>query len=144
MMAMSSRTGGGNKQWLFDPQDAMRHPQLAAKLTYEEDFDREVPARDNALTYIVEHLMDALPDKEREAVEALFITGSTQRAAGRDLGVDHHTVVRRAKKGLDRIRDIVKGSPWILDILSGKVLPEDIPMTRLEVEAKFMELVRGS
>jgi predicted DNA-binding protein (UPF0251 family) len=138
------QTGGSKRHWLFDPSEVHQIPQIASKLVhYDTYFDGE-PKKDDALTYILEYVLDKLPEEEAEAVRIMKIQGSTLRAAGRELGVDHKTVKARTARGVEKMKEHMKSHAWIVDIFEGRVPPSEMPQSKLEVKQKFRQLVKGS
>lgn len=138
------QTGGSKRHWLFDPSEVHTIPEIAAKLTTWDVYFEEEPKKDDALTYILEYALSMLPSDEAEAVRILKIQGSTLRAAGRELGVDHKTVKARSRRGVDKIRKHLSSHPWIVDILEGRMPADELPSSSVEVREKFRNLVRGS
>jgi DNA-directed RNA polymerase specialized sigma24 family protein len=141
---MEMQTGGARRHWLFDPSEAHTIPQIARKLIHHDEYFADEPKKDDALTYVLEYVLDQLPQEEADAVRILNIQGSTLRAAGRELGVDHKTVKARAARGVQLMRRHMVNHPWILDILEGRVPADELPRNKLEVRQRFTDLVKGS
>jgi DNA-directed RNA polymerase specialized sigma24 family protein len=121
-----SQTGGERRHWVFDPTQAESIAPIASKLIHEDVYFAEEDA-ETTLAKVLDRLLDELPEDQRLAVRAVYLTGMTQRAAARSLGVDHKTVKLRAQKGIDALRRRLTDSAWLADLLAGAVPSDEVP-----------------
>lgn len=136
------QTGGERRHWLFDPSTVHEIPQIQKQMVHYDEYDEVMPSQDRIITFVLDHLIDTLPEEEAEAVRLLHIERSTMRAAGRQLGIDHKTVGARAKRGLDTVRRKITSTPWLTDFLQGTLPEDEAPTTILETKQMFYKLFK--
>jgi DNA-directed RNA polymerase specialized sigma24 family protein len=141
---MGMQTGGAKRHWLFDHTSVDEIPQIASKLVHYDTYFDDEEKRDDALTFVLEYALEQLPDDEADAVRIMVVQGSTLRAAGRELGIDHKTVKARAARGVEKLRAHLARHPWIVDLLENRLPADELPTSKLEVRRRFGDTVRGS
>lgn len=135
------QTGGDRRHWLYDPSAVHEIPQIQDKLIYEDDYTVE-PSQDKIVTFILDHLIDSLPEEEAEAIRYVIIAQQTYRSSGREAGVDHKTIANRSRRGLEKIRKKISSTPWLYDFLHGELTEDAEPTTILEAKQMFYSLFK--
>lgn len=125
------QTGGERKHWLFDPARAEGIAPIMEKLIHEDVYFDDDDDLETTLIKVLDRLLDELPEDQRLAVRAVYLTGMTLRAAARSLGVDHKTVKLRAEKGVEAMRQRLTDTAWIADMLAGSVPSDEVPTKKL-------------
>lgn len=131
MTQYKGQTGGDRKHWLFDPARAEGIAPIMEKLVHEDIYFDGEDDMETVLIKVLDRLLDELPEDQRLAVRAVYLTGMTLRAAARSLGVDHKTVKLRAEKGVEAMRQRLTDTAWIADMLSGAVPADEVPTKKL-------------
>ena len=136
------QTGGDRKHWLFDPSQAESISPIMNKLVYEDTYFEGEDAEDT-LMKVLDRLLDELPEDQKLAVRAVYLTGMTLRAAARSLGVDHKTVKLRAEKGVEALRQRLTDTAWIADMLAGRIPADEAPSRKLSSETILLDVLRA-
>lgn len=137
----SKQTGGDRKHWVFDPRQAESITPIMSKLIHQDVYFEEEDL-ETTLIKVLDKLLDELPEDQKLAVRAMYLTGMTQRAAARSLGVDHKTVKLRAQKGVEALRQRLTDSAWIADLLAGAVPADEVPAKKLAAPDALMTVLR--
>lgn len=135
------QTGGDRRHWLYDPSAVQEIPKIQEKLIHEDDYSVE-PTQDRIITFILDHLLDTLPEDEAEAIRYVVFAQQSYRSSGREIGVDHKTVSNRSRRGLEKIRKKIATTPWLYDFLHGELTEDAEPTTILEAKQMFYSLFK--
>lgn len=142
MARHEGQTGGDRKHWLFDPSRAEGIAPIMEKLIHEDVYFDDADDMETVLIKVLDRLLDELPDEQRLAVRAVYLSGMTLRAAARSLGVDHKTVKLRSAKGVEAMRQRLTDTAWIADLLAGAVPADEVPTKKLSSQDKMMGVLR--
>jgi DNA-directed RNA polymerase specialized sigma24 family protein len=142
MTQYRGQTGGDRKHWLFDPARAEGIAPIMEKLVHEDVYFGGEDDLETVLIKVLDRLLDELPEDQRLAVRAVYLTGMTLRAAARSLGVDHKTVKLRAEKGVEAMRQRLTDTAWIADMLSGAVPADEVPTRKLSSSDGMLGVLR--
>jgi len=142
MTQYKGQTGGARKHWLFDPSRAEGISPIMEKLVHVDVYFDSDEDMETVLIKVLDRLLDELPEDQRLAVRAVYLTGMTLRAAARSLGVDHKTVKLRAEKGVEAMRQRLTDTAWIADMLAGAIPVSDIPTRKLSSADGMMGVLR--
>jgi hypothetical protein len=112
------------------------------KLVHEDVYFGGEDDLETVLIKVLDRLLDELPEDQRLAVRAVYLTGMTLRAAARSLGVDHKTVKLRAEKGVEAMRQRLTDTAWIADMLSGAVPADEVPTRKLSSSDGMLGVLR--
>jgi hypothetical protein len=112
-----------------------------SKLVHEDVYF-EGEDMETVLIKILDKLLEELPEDQRLAVRAIYLSGMTLRAAARSLGVDHKTVKLRAQKGVEALKQRLNDSAWIADLLSGAVPEDEVPTKKLGTSAGVLNVLQ--
>jgi hypothetical protein len=141
MAQYKGQTGGDRRHWLFDPGQAESIGPIMSKLVHEDVYF-EGEDMETVLIKILDKLLEELPEDQRLAVRAIYLSGMTLRAAARSLGVDHKTVKLRAQKGVEALKQRLNDSAWIADLLSGAVPEDEVPTKKLGTSAGVLNVLQ--
>lgn len=83
---------------------------------------------EQTLALILDRLVERLPSPDREAVELVAMSGLSYRDAGNVLGCDKKTAWRYVRRGLESLRATLTSTPWIADLLVGRVPLDQAPV----------------
>lgn len=72
----------------------------------------------SVLAVVMQRLVDRLPERQRDAIEAVSIGGYSYRQAAELLDTYPKAVWRWEKRGIEQILRWLKGSPWMLEMLA--------------------------
>lgn len=142
MTQYKGQTGGDRKHWLFDPSRAEGIAPIMEKLVHVDVYFDSDDDIETVLIKVLDRLLDELPEDQRLAVRAVYLTGMTLRAASRSLGVDHKTVKLRAEKGVEAMRQRLTDTAWIADMLAGAVPADEVPTRKLSSADGMMGVLR--
>lgn len=142
MTQYRGQTGGDRKHWLFDPARAEGIAPIMEKLVHEDIYFDGEDDMETVLIKVLDRLLDELPEDQRLAVRAVYLTGMTLRAAARSLGVDHKTVKLRAEKGVEAMRQRLTDTAWIADMLAGSVPVDTVPTKKLSSSQGMIGVLR--
>jgi len=131
MTQYKGQTGGDRRHWLFDPGQAEGIAPIMEKLIHEDVYFDGEDDLETVLMKVLDRLLDELPQEQRLAVRAVYLTGMTLRGAARSLGVDHKTVKLRAEKGVEAMRQRLTDTAWIADLVAGAVPADEVPTKKL-------------
>lgn len=142
MTQYKGQTGGDRKHWLFDPARAEGIAPIMEKLVHVDVYFDSDEDMETVLIKVLDRLLDELPEDQRLAVRAVYLTGMTLRAAARSLGVDHKTVKLRAEKGVEAMRQRLTDTAWIADMLAGAIPVSEVPTRKLSSADGMMGVLR--
>jgi hypothetical protein len=142
MTQYKGQTGCARKHWLFDPSRAEGISPIMEKLVHVDVYFDSDEDMETVLIKVLDRLLDELPEDQRLAVRAVYLTGMTLRAAARSLGVDHKTVKLRAEKGVEAMRQRLTDTAWIADMLAGAIPVSDVPTRKLSSADGMMGVLR--
>lgn len=142
MTQYKGQTGGDRKHWLFDPARAEGIAPIMEKLVHEDIYFDSEDDMETVLMKVLDRLLDELPEDQRLAVRAVYLTGMTLRAASRSLGVDHKTVKLRAEKGVEAMRQRLTDTAWIADMLAGSVPADTVQQKKLSSSQGMIGVLR--
>lgn len=80
---------------------------------------------DTALARLVDHLLEQLSPRQREALELVAIAGLTFGAAAKTMGVSKATLYAHYRDGVARMRTAIETMPWAAAIV-GPWLTDDV------------------
>lgn len=142
MTQYKGQTGGDRRHWLFDPSQAEAIAPIMDKLIHEDIYFDGEDDPETVLIKVLDRLLEELPEDQRLAVRAVYLTGMTLRAAARSLGVDHKTVKLRAEKGVEAMRQRLTDTAWIADMLTGAVPADEVPTQKLSSSHGMLGVLR--
>ena len=142
MTQYKGQTGGARKHWLFDPSRAEGISPIMEKLVHVDVYFDSDEDMETVLIKVLDRLLDELPEDQRLAVRAVYLTGMTLRAAARSLGVDHKTVKLRAAKGVEAMRQRLTDTAGIADMLAGAIPVSEVPTPKLSSADGMMGVLR--
>lgn len=142
MTQYKGQTGGDRRHWLFDPSQAEAIAPIMDKLIHEDIYFDGEDNPETVLIKVLDRLLEELPEDQRLAVRAVYLTGMTLRAAARSLGVDHKTVKLRAEKGVEAMRQRLTDTAWIADMLTGAVPADEVPTQKLSSSHGMLGVLR--
>ena len=142
MTQYKGQTGGARKHWLFDPSRAEGISPIMEKLVHVDVYFDSDEDMETVIIKVLDSLLDELPEDQRLAVRAVYLTGMTLRAAARSLGVDHKTVKLRAAKGVEAMRQRLTDTAWIADMLAGAIPVSEVPTRKLSSADGMMGVLR--
>lgn len=135
------QTGGSKKHWLFDPSQAEAIGPIIAKLTHTDVYFDSTEETETVLMKVLDKLLADLPEDQRLAVRAIYLTGMTLRGAARALGVDHKTVKLRALKGVEGMRQRLTDTAWISGMLSSAIPADETISKKLSSPDAIMQVL---
>jgi DNA-directed RNA polymerase specialized sigma24 family protein len=117
------QTGGSERHWLFDPTRIQDIGPLRDAFVHHDTYFGDGPEEDSTLSIALDWILAELPDILSQAVRLVYLQGMSYRAAAKEIGVDHKTVISRCKRGTKMMETKLLETAWVAEMLRG-YLPE--------------------
>lgn len=141
MTVNNMRTGGPDRNWVFDPTMVESIAPIMSKLVHYDEYFVEEEG-DTTLAIVLDKMLEDLPEDLRGPVSLVHLSGVSYRNAGRTLGIDHKTVKARAERGINILRSRLTDTAWVAALLDG-MLPEPAELPKASSPEKVAGILQS-
>ena len=117
----------------FSGQDESLIERLSEDAVYSDEYPSLADDDDShPLSLIVDALVDALPERERTAVQLTVLKGHSLRTAAETMGIDHKMVLRYKRRALEHLREYLQYGHWAYDMVRDRLPASDEAVAALQ------------